>query len=318
VICRACRENIAFPMFHVMRRLERGGTALKVSAYVQRSTSREGVFAICTSELILPSLHRFGRHELSHAFMPGISPTWRNIWPGLGASASAQKADAVRRHRQPCRCGVYDLRGEEAVRTGEAADGIGRLAVWTAPPALKTISNWRARRGLSRFAADRRQAAEPQDRLVAVEKHPKTRRRWPSRSTFRRLARRTPTAIASRRLLPPPNGAPLLIDLHTSRRRIRRSCTRLANALPVLRPGSTSSGFRSNRRASGRLCGEVLAAVQRGAASGLMLARAAKTFDGAGLVVVNPPFGFEDEMRALALALPLMGAGAVLWLARGE
>jgi 23S rRNA (adenine2030-N6)-methyltransferase len=36
----------------------------------------------------------------------------------------------------------------------------------------------------------------------------------------------------------------------------------------------------------------------------------------AGLVVVNPPFGFENEMRAaLALALPLMDAEArLLWL----
>jgi 23S rRNA A2030 N6-methylase RlmJ len=37
-------------------------------------------------------------------------------------------------------------------------------------------------------------------------------------------------------------------------------------------------------------------------------------------VVVNPPFGFEDEMRAaLALALPLMRATArFLWLSGGE
>jgi 23S rRNA (adenine2030-N6)-methyltransferase len=80
---------------------------------------------------------------------------------------------------------------------------------------------------------------------------------------------------------------------------------------PVKSPGE-ADGF----------CGEVLAAGARKALRlDVMLGtRREDRLTAAGLVVVNPPFGFEDEMRAaLALALPLMGGEArFLWLAGGE
>jgi 23S rRNA (adenine2030-N6)-methyltransferase len=222
--------------------------------------------------------------------------------------------------------GAYDLHGEEAVRTGEAASGIGRLAgLHGGPPALTTYLELARTEGT--YPGSPLIAAKllrPQDRLVAVEKHPEDAAALAVvLGPFRKA--RAENADGYARLLallpPPERRAAVLIDPpYEAAGEFAEAARALADALrrfatgiylvwfPIKSPGETD-GF----------CGEVLAS---GARKALRLdvtlgARREDRLTAAGLVAVNPPFGFEDEMRAaLALALPLMGGEArFLWLA---
>ena len=217
-------------------------------------------------------------------------------------------------------CGVYDLRGEEAVRTGEAADGIGRLAgLDGGPPALKTYLELARTEGA--YPGSPLIAAKllrPQDRLVAVEKHPEDAAALAvALKPFRKA--RTENADGYARLaalLPPPERrAAVLIDPpYESPAEFADAARALAGALRRFATGIYLVWFplKSPADADG-FCGEVLAA---GARKALRLdvtlgARREDRLTAAGLVVVNPPFGFEAEMTAaLEPALPRMGAEA--------
>jgi 23S rRNA (adenine2030-N6)-methyltransferase len=225
--------------------------------------------------------------------------------------------------------GVYDLRGEEAVRTGEAADGIGRLTgLDGGPPALATYLELARTQGT--YPGSPLIAAKllrPQDRLVAIEKHPEDATALAAAlKPFRKA--RAENADGYARLLallpPPERRAAVLIDPpYEAADEFAEAARALAGALRRFATGIYLVWFpiKSPGEADG-FCGEVLAA---GARKALRLdvtlrARREDRLTAAGLVVVNPPFGFEDEMRAaLALALPPMGATArLLWLAGGE
>ena len=223
-------------------------------------------------------------------------------------------------------CGVYNLCGEEAARTGEAASGIGKLAgLDGGPPALATYLELArmdgAYPGSPLIAA---KLLRPQDRLVAVEKHPEDATALAvALKPFRKA--RAESADGYARLLallpPPERRAAVLIDPpYEAADEFAEAARALAGALRRFATGIYLVWFpiKSPGEADG-FCGEVLAA---GARKALRLdvtlrARREDRLTAAGLVVVNPPFGFEDEMRAaLALALPLMGAEArFLWLA---
>ena len=225
--------------------------------------------------------------------------------------------------------GVYDLRREEAVRTGEAASGIGRLAgLDSGPPALTTYLELAGAQdaypGSPLIAA---KLLRPQDRLTAVEKHPDDAAALAvALGPFRKARAENADGYARlSALLPPPERrAAVLIDppyeaadeFADVARTVAGALRRFATGIylvwfPIKSPGE-ADGF----------CGEVLAA---GARKALRLdvtlgARREDRLTAAGLVVVNPPFGFEAEMAAaLALALPLMDAKArFLWLAGSE
>ena len=223
-------------------------------------------------------------------------------------------------------CGVYDLRGEAAVRTGEAASGIGKLAgLDGGPPALATYLGLarteRAYPGSPLIAA---KLLRPQDRLVAVEKHPEDAAALAAAlKPFRKARAENADGYARLiSLLPPPERrAAILIDPpYEDPDEFAEAARALANALRRFATGTYLVWFpvKSRAEADG-FCGEVLAA---GARKALRLdvaigAPSDERLTSAGLLVVNPPFGFEGEMRAaLALALPLMGATArFLWLA---
>ena len=226
-------------------------------------------------------------------------------------------------------CGVYDLRGEAAVRTGEAACGIGRLAgLDGGPPALAAYLELARSEGS--YPGSPLIAAKllrPQDRLVAVEKHPEDAAALAvALKPFRKARAENANGYARlAALLPPPErrGAVLIDPPYEAPGEFADAARALANAWRRFATGIYLVWFplKSPAEADG-FCGEVLAA---GARKALRLdvtlnARCEDRLTAAGLVVVNPPFGFEDEMRAaLALALPLMDATArLLWLARGE
>ena len=225
--------------------------------------------------------------------------------------------------------GVYDLRGEEAVRTGEAASGIGRLAgLDSGPPALTTyLELARAQDAYPGSPLIAAKLLRPQDRLTAVEKHPDDAAALAvALGPFRKARAENADGYARlSALLPPPERrAAVLIDppyeaadeFADVARTVAGALRRFATGIylvwfPIKSPGE-ADGF----------CGEVLAA---GARKALRLdvtlgARREDRLTAAGLVVVNPPFGFEAEMAAaLALALPLMDAKArFLWLAGSE
>ena len=225
-------------------------------------------------------------------------------------------------------CGAYDLAGPEAVRTGEAKDGIGRLhqagGFSGGPEALATYLELTVG---SRYPGSPLLAARllrSQDRLVAIERHPEEAAILAE--TLRPFAHaRVEQADGYGRLtalLPPPERRALvLIDppyespdefervAHLFRAAYRRFATGLYLIWFPIKSTAEANGF----------CGEVLAAgaakvlridvVRRAGAEGKLAA--------AGLLVINPPWQFEQHMGAsLDLVLSLLGAAVRFdWLA---
>jgi 23S rRNA (adenine2030-N6)-methyltransferase len=218
--------------------------------------------------------------------------------------------------------GLYDLSGDEAKRTGEAADGIGRLRGLTGevPPALRAYldiaGTGPAYPGSPVIAA---RLMRPADRLVAIEKHPEEaallrqalaswrRAGVEEADGYARLPKLLPPA--ERRglvLIDPPFEAPdefarLAVALAAA---IRRFATGLYLVwYPIKAPGAAEA-----------FVGEVLAG---GASRALTIEIAISAPEGrlarAGLLVLNPPFGFAGEMSAVLAALePALGASTRL------
>jgi 23S rRNA (adenine2030-N6)-methyltransferase len=216
--------------------------------------------------------------------------------------------------------GAYALDGPEAQRTGEAAEGIGRLSGFSGGPA--------ALRAYLELAGDRSlypgsplltaKLLRPQDRLVAIEKHADEAAALAETLKLFRKAR-TETSDGYARLaalMPPPERRGLVLidppyeapdDFSAAARAFAAAWRRFATGIfmiwfPVKSPAEASS-----------FCGEVLAAgpakvlridiTRRGVSEGKL--------SSAGLLVVNPPWLFEEEMRAsLSLVLPRLDAEA--------
>ena len=231
--------------------------------------------------------------------------------------------------------GVYDLSAEEAQRTQEAAEGIARLVGYAAQTRalkkyLEVVSSFDAQHypGSPRIIA---QLLRPQDRLVAIEKHPEECR------ALRNALSPFPSARAisgdgytqlSRLLPPPERRGVVLIDppyeedkeLEQMARLLADAFWRFANGVYLmwlpLKDGSSA----------GALAGEIR---NTGATKLLLLSldvgRAINDPPGklsaAGLLVINPPYGLDAEMRAASAEfLPLLRRGpkasfGVEWLA---
>jgi 23S rRNA (adenine2030-N6)-methyltransferase len=224
--------------------------------------------------------------------------------------------------------GAYDLAGSEAARTGEAADGIGRLTGVNGGPAALTA--YRELAGGSVYPGSPLIAAKllrPQDRLVAIEKHPEDAAAL--RETLNPYARaRVEEADGYKRLaalMPPPErrGLVLIDPPYESPDEFRFAAQAVTAAYRRFATGIYLVWFpiKSASEASS-FCGEVLASgaakvlridvEKRGVADGKLAA--------AGLVVINPPWQFEDEMRAsLDIVLPRLDCLArIAWLAGQE
>jgi 23S rRNA (adenine2030-N6)-methyltransferase len=218
--------------------------------------------------------------------------------------------------------GSYDLGSEEARRTNEAGRGIGRLSDLKSE--LKALSSYldlvreggpAAYPGSPLLAA---RLLRPQDRLVAIEKHsneasalvallkPFANARAETADGYARLAA----------LLPPPERRGLVLidppyeaedEFHTVARAFAAAYRRFATGIYAI-----WFPVKSRAEADG-FCSEVLAS---GAAKVLRLDVALKTpekdrLSAAGLLVVNPPFRFEDEMRQVfAETMPRLDAAA--------
>jgi len=228
--------------------------------------------------------------------------------------------------------GLYDLSGTEAGKTGEARQGIASLG--DAPAGnevLQTYLDTARSFGSGTYPGSPLIAAHllrPQDRLVAIEKHPEE---CEALTTALKPFHKTRAVCADgyerlAALLPPQErrGAILIDPPFEAPDEFAQMADALGNALRRFATGIYLLWFPIKTKSDAdALSGEVLA---RGATKLLRLqldvgASAEGRLTQTGLLIVNPPYGFDAQMREAlsALAAPL-GRGrpaqwSVEWLA---
>jgi 23S rRNA (adenine2030-N6)-methyltransferase len=222
--------------------------------------------------------------------------------------------------------GLYDLEGPEASRTGEAAGGVGRLgdlaAMADLPEALRVYLQCVAAEGKARYPGSARIAARQlraMDRLVAIEKHPE------DVIALRAALRPFPAAQVVEgdgyarlsTLLPPrERRAVVLIDPpYEAADEFEHAAEALVDSWRRFASGIFLLWFPvKSRGAVHALHGEILTRgvlnlstldveVGDGAADNRLTA--------ASLLIVNAPFGFDEEMQRVAARLaPSLGQSA--------
>jgi 23S rRNA (adenine2030-N6)-methyltransferase len=234
--------------------------------------------------------------------------------------------------------GLYDLAGDEATRTGEAAQGIARLRALIPhdgfPESLKTYLDVVQNSGEGRYPGSPLIAARllrPQDRLIAVEKHAEEFAVLSSVLSPYRAAKVEQADGYARlaALLPPPErrGLVLIDPPYEAPDEFARVGAAMAAALRRFATGVYLIWFPvKSKSEADRFCGEIVAA---GAVKALRIdteveAKAyfneevgdKERLGRAGLIIVNPPFGFADEMRAAfsIIATPLAARTEIAWL----
>ncbi len=220
--------------------------------------------------------------------------------------------------------GIYDLESEAAQRTSEAAGGIAKLADLAGtslPPALNTYLDIVRGAGVARYPGSPLIAAQllrETDKLIAIEKHPEdeavlaqTLARFKNAKSacadgYARLAA----------LLPPPErrGLVLIDPPFEAEDEFAQLVLALAGARKRFANGITLVWYPiKSTAASDAFTGEVLAGgSQEIARITIDIGRAAKDdkerLSVAGLLVINPPYGFVEEMQAAAeLLAPRLG-----------
>jgi len=224
--------------------------------------------------------------------------------------------------------GLYDLRGAEAQRTGEAAKGIGRILALhepAVPPALQTYLAIVKRAGDGMYPGSPLIAASllrAQDRLVAIEQQDdeaaalrtalapfRDRARLECADGYARLnALLPPVERRGVVLIDPPFEAP--DEFQREAHALRDALRRFANGIYLLWFPIKSAGEAS------AFSGEVLATGARKILRvDVAVATATETdkerLTSAGLIIANPPFGFASEIQEnLAHIAPLFSAAA--------
>jgi 23S rRNA (adenine2030-N6)-methyltransferase len=208
--------------------------------------------------------------------------------------------------------GLYDLGGEQAQKTGEAANGIGRLRGLDGalPLSLATYLQIAGQGpsypGSPLIAA---RLLRPADRLVALEKHPEEAAALRDVLAPWRKAHVEEADAYGRlpKLLPPPERRGLILidppfeapdEFAALATALRTAYRRFATGIylawyPIKAEGEAES-----------FVGEALAT---GASPALTIEIAIDAPDGklarSGLLVLNPPYGFEEEMAAVLARL---------------
>jgi 23S rRNA (adenine2030-N6)-methyltransferase len=228
--------------------------------------------------------------------------------------------------------GLYDLGGVEAGKTGEAQDGIARLMDLDGdlPEALAAYLALVKDAGESRYPGSPLIAAQmlrPQDRLTAIEKHPEEFAALEDTlAPFRNAAVEHGDGYARTvKLLPPPARRGVTVidppfesptEFEALGRAVNDAHRKFATGIfLVWYPIKSQSGVDG-------FLGEVLAG---GAQKALTVEIAAppdctkveQRLARAGLLVINPPYGFDDQMLAAAdLIGPRLGARITIsWIA---
>ncbi|HET7086339.1 MAG TPA: 23S rRNA (adenine(2030)-N(6))-methyltransferase RlmJ [Rhizomicrobium sp.] len=227
--------------------------------------------------------------------------------------------------------GAYDLAGEQALKTGEAQNGIARLMdlAGEMPEALSVYLSLVKESALRNYPGSPLIAARllrPQDRLTAIEKHPE------EFAALKEVLAPYRNAVAEQgdgyaralKLLPPPSRRGVVVMdppfespdefsalARALREAERKFATGIALAWYAIKSDSQAKAF----------VGEVMTG---GIAKALTVTIKVKAPEGkldrAGLLVVNPPYGFESAMQgAGALLAPRLGGEiATDWVAGAE
>jgi len=225
--------------------------------------------------------------------------------------------------------GAYDLTGTEAGKTGEARNGVGRLADLPGDlPEALAIYLALVKEGGVVYPGSPLIAANllrPQDRLTAIEKHPEEFAALETvLSPFRNAAVENGDGYRRAvKLLPPPSRRGLVLidppfeatdEFETLGRAVREGYRKFATGIYLIwYPIKSQSDVDA-------FTGEILA----GGITKAVRVEIAITPDGeklsrAGLLVINPPYGFDTAMYAIAAILsPRLGQLTVTWMARAE
>jgi len=228
--------------------------------------------------------------------------------------------------------GLYDLRGEEASKTREADWGIERFQKYDpVSPLLGAYLELVCTFGHHHYPGSPLIAAKmlrSGDRLVAIEKHP---------AEFARLQKRLSNSSQARlvegdgyellqRYLPPPErrGLVLIDPPYEEPDELERLSSAFANAYRRFATGIFLVWYPfKDARAIDALIGELLGTGVRDLLN-LMIdvgSEASDRLSAAGLLVANPPFNLDREMREASFEiLPLVKRGerarvGVEWIA---
>jgi 23S rRNA (adenine2030-N6)-methyltransferase len=217
--------------------------------------------------------------------------------------------------------GLYDLRDAASIATGEAERGIARLDdlmnMPAAPPVLSAYLDLVAECGRQRYPGSPLIAARmlrPQDRLTAIEKHPEEAAILKDvLAPFRNAVAEHADGYARLpKLLPPPSRRGLILldppfeaadEFETLAQTLTAAIRKFATGIylawyPVKSPGAADA-----------FIGETLAAgIAKALAVEIAVAPPSDRMTCAGILVVNPPYGFAAEMQAAAeLLAPRLG-----------
>jgi 23S rRNA (adenine2030-N6)-methyltransferase len=227
--------------------------------------------------------------------------------------------------------GLYDLGGVEAEKTGEAKGGIARLlGEPSLPGVLARYAEIVRKAGQGRYPGSPWIAAQflrAKDRLVAVEKHPEDYEALAAllgKNTRARAVMGDGYAELKRLLPPQQRGGLVLIDPpYEDTQEFRKAAAALVNAHTRFENGIYLFWYPAKEKAAlAATIGELLTAgirpilkleLDTGADATPAPHSKAARLTAAGLLVINPPFGFAEEMRTalsyLAKALA-QGPGA--------
>lgn len=213
-------------------------------------------------------------------------------------------------------CGLYDLQGDEAGRTGEAAGGVLRAFADASPllddyraavRAVNEAPELRLYPGSPRILA---QALRPQDALILNEKHPE------DAASLRAAMRGTPAAIHTRdayelwlALLPTrtPRGLVVVDPPYEQADERARITATLAAAHRKWAHGVTVIWYPLKERPAHALWKDKLR--RTGIPKFLNIehwlydADQPGIYNGAGLFIVNPPYAFTQSLPPLLEAL---------------
>jgi 23S rRNA (adenine2030-N6)-methyltransferase len=220
--------------------------------------------------------------------------------------------------------GLYDLGSDAATRTGEAVEGIARLsdlAGASLPAALSTYLDIVRNTGPGRYPGSPLIAAQllrANDKLTAIEKHPEEEGALATAlAPFRNAkAVRADGYARLAALLPPPErrGLVLIDPPFEAEDEFAKIAEALASARKRFATGIYLVWYPiKSQAASDALSGEIRAGgAQAVARITIDVGRAPREdkerLSAAGLLVVNPPYGLVEEMRAASESLaPRLG-----------
>jgi 23S rRNA (adenine2030-N6)-methyltransferase len=213
--------------------------------------------------------------------------------------------------------GVYDLGGEEARKTGEAKDGILRLL--SGDPLEGTLARYTA---LVREEGEGRYPGSPliavkllrkQDRLVAIEKHAQEQEALAALlKRYRNCRAVLRDGYAElKKLLPPPErrGCILIDPPFEAPDEFKQAARALVDAHMRFPNGIFLFWYPAKEKAAleatiGELANAGVTPVMKiefdtGGSAGPTAEGRGPKLTAAGLLAVNPPLGFEDDMRGV-------------------